>query len=191
MDYDQLLHQINTSFCLLRWHVEALPDSCKKKKAFLIDEISHAQQLMRECSQGLKDQQFETQDVANICHKVCLSFEEANQTHQFNFPDHSEALLANTSNFYIKEIIRILLENAFKHTPENEIIVVSYQVHNDGPSILIENRGIGIADNDIEGSCRLGLRIAHLLAPQANCTIDYESDNQNFTRFKIAFHTPQ
>jgi two-component system, OmpR family, sensor kinase len=101
---------------------------------------------------------------------------------------------------YLKQLFLILLENAFKYTPEGGKVEVIGTLNEDTVAITVADTGIGIAESDrslvfdrfyraenarFRSGMGLGLSIAHSVAEQHGGTITLESTVGQGSRFTV------
>jgi two-component system sensor histidine kinase/response regulator len=90
------------------------------------------------------------QDVAQILKEVCDLFREQahekSQSFQLDIMDHP-VMMANRD--HLKQIWTNLISNAIKYTPEGGRVAVTLQANNDKVIGVVEDSGIGIAQEDL------------------------------------------
>ena len=90
------------------------------------------------------------QDVAQILKEVCDLFreqaQEKRQSFQLDIMDHP-VMMANRD--HLKQIWTNLISNAIKYTPEGGRVAVTLQANNDKVIGVVEDTGMGIAQEDI------------------------------------------
>lgn len=206
-DFLEALHQIQTSVGLVRGYAQLFSEENSSENreelekeidhlCMLIDQLSHLEQL--HLSQGpIKTKPVK---VLNILQETCQSFAPKRQHHQFQFsPNELNQRLTIASNeFYLKEILRVLLENAFKYTPTGHKVELKAQADDDHLQLSVSNEGVGIAPqykdqifqpffripSGIPGS-GLGLAIASRMAERLGYQLSHESDGRNYVTFSL------
>jgi signal transduction histidine kinase len=112
----------------------------------------------------------------------------------------AEDAVVSGSADYLKQLFLILLENAFKYTPDGGQVEVSVLLKGDRVAITVADTGIGIAEADLpkvferfyraenarfRSGMGLGLSIAQSIAEQHGGKIMVESASGQGSRFTV------
>ena len=106
--------------------------------------------------------------------------------------DQNETATVYADPVYLKEMLRVFIENSIKYTPEGGTIRLASQKTNQHLTISVTDTGIGIPEEDqpkifdrfyrvdksrskATGGAGLGLSIAHWIAEQHSCSIQLTS----------------
>ncbi len=138
-------------------------------------------------------------DVAleSVARQVAREFVPAAERHRSALRvEGMDAAVALADADRVAQIIRILLDNALTHTPEETSITITAQRRDGAPSLVIADDGPGIAPHDhnrildrfytgdrVSGS-GLGLAIARELAVRMNGELSVES-RRGHTQFEL------
>lgn len=103
---------------------------------------------------------------------------------------------------YVKQLVLILLDNAFKFTPPAGTVELAVTCSTDGVQVLVKDTGMGIEGSESAkiferfyrsdksrpvGGTGLGLSIAKWIAQQHGASITVESELQKGSVFKVTF----
>lgn len=140
--------------------------------------------------------------VVDIIDEVCRTAQPAESKLNLECCDldllEDAVMLGNAD--YLKQLFLILLENAFKYTPEGGKVEVSGVLNEETVAITVADSGIGIAEKDrsrvferfyradnarFRSGMGLGLSIARSIAEQHGGTITLESTIGQGSRFTI------
>lgn len=205
---DHIVHQLNTSICLLRWHTEAfLQEKTEEQSQLVNEEIEHLSRLIREIDttniDDFADNAVQKIEMNTFLKKTFRNFSVCNQKHTlYLLPSTESPLFFTLDVFYLEELLRVFLENALKHTPDGESVYFSWKQEDYTFAITIKNTGIGVSEEDQKhiwdpnyriqtnkhtNGSGLGLCIALNLAKQLQCQLSCESDGTTYTAFSIRF----
>lgn len=143
--------------------------------------------------------------LSEICEEISLPFESAAFENKIDFCyDISENIFYNGNCEDIKQVVSILLDNAFKYTPQNGEIVLKLFIKNGRPVLTVFNTGNGISEeamphifdrfycldksrNTASSSFGLGLSIAKVIMNAHNGTVKAESEYGKYALFTVFF----
>lgn len=143
--------------------------------------------------------------LSDSCEEIVLPFESFAFENKIDFSyDIAEDVYYNGICDDIKQVISILLDNAFKYTPENGIIKVKLQKKNHKPFLTVYNTGDGISEealphifdrfycydksrNARSGSFGLGLSIAKAIMTAHGGDLNAVSVYGEFAEFTVIF----
>lgn len=143
--------------------------------------------------------------LSESCEEIALPFESAAFENKIDFCyDISENIFYNGNCEDIKQVISILLDNAFKYTPQNGKIILKLFKKSGRPVLTVYNTGNGIPEeamphifdrfycleksrNTSSGSFGLGLSIAKAIMNAHNGVIKAESEYGNYALFTVLF----
>jgi len=136
--------------------------------------------------------------VDDFCRKARPSDSKTNLEYRELGLVEDAVVLGNAD--YLKQLFLILLENAFKYTPEGGKVEVIGTLNEDMVAITVADTGIGIAESDLSrvfdrfyhaenarfrSGMGLGLSIAQSIAEQHGGTITLESTVGQGSRFTV------
>ena len=136
--------------------------------------------------------------VDDVCRKARPSDSKLNLEYRELDLVEDAVVLGNAD--YLKQLFLILLENAFKYTPEGGKVEVIGTLNEDTVAITVADTGIGIAESDLSrvfdrfyraenarfrSGMGLGLSIAQSIAEQHGGTITLESTVGQGSRFTV------
>lgn len=103
-------------------------------------------------------------------------------------------LIVNTDPYYLQTIVRNLLQNAVKASPENGKIILTadaerISIANEGAPFTQQQYESMLQDNDsTKGLTGLGLKLADELSRKINATINFNSKTAGFTTAVVKFN---
>lgn len=211
---EDIFHQIQTSLWLMRSQLNYIdtenPEKKESERLVLQKECDRLSELFHHLSylvfmthsQDQKKLSTEVVDIKVIVHEVFDIFSFVTTDYDFVCSDLLEKnLQLRTNAFWLKELIHIFVENAFKHSAIGTKIELKLSQNKFGaPQIDITNFGIGISASDQERVWQkdillngdapglgLGLKIAKTIADQLELDLVLESDGTSYTKFSILF----
>lgn len=143
--------------------------------------------------------------LSESCEEISLPFESLAFENKIDFSyDIAENIYYNGICDDIKQVISILLDNAFKYTPENGKIKVTLQRKNHKPVLTVYNTGDGISEDALpyifdrfycyekfriarQGSFGLGLSIAKAIMNAHGGDLYAVSELGKFAEFTVIF----
>lgn len=143
--------------------------------------------------------------LSESCEEIALPFESAAFENKIDFSyDISENIFYSGSCEDIKQVISILLDNAFKYTPQNGKIIMKLFKRLGRPVLTVYNTGNGIPEeamphifdrfycleksrNSGSSSFGLGLSIARAIMNAHGGSVRAESEYGNYALFTVLF----
>lgn len=143
--------------------------------------------------------------LSESCEEISLPFESLAFENKIDFSyDIAENIYYNGICDDIKQVISILLDNAFKYTPENGKIKITLQRKNHRPILTVYNTGDGISKDALpyifdrfycyeksrsarQGSFGLGLSIAKAIMNAHGGDLYAASELGKFAEFTVIF----
>ncbi|RZM11298.1 MAG: hybrid sensor histidine kinase/response regulator [Pedobacter sp.] len=102
-----------------------------------------------------------------------------------------------TDPYFLQSILRNLLQNAIKASPENEVVGIECIINKQGISVLVTNKGIPFSQHDYEqvlssdqtgkGLSGLGLRLVDELSAKLNVKVRFSVGADDSTTAEIHF----
>ncbi len=143
-------------------------------------------------------QEIEIAPVIHACQNLLqLNSEAKHIIYQNELP---EDLVAKTDSYYLQTIIRNLLQNAIKASPQNGIIKINAHRQEEKVVINIQNQGGAytqkeyeafISDSETAKSVNgLGLRLVHELSQKTGMAIHFSTPAADTTQVSISLQTP-
>jgi two-component system, OmpR family, sensor histidine kinase BaeS len=158
---DELVHQTRTPLTVLKTHLEGFADDiikmtpeeikvCENQIENITDIISNMSNMIdaEKDFDVLKIEEFE---IASLLRQITngLKAQFAKKNIELNL-DTSQKIMLNTDKYKLSQIIYNILTNAYKYTNENGEVNLSYSINNNALSIVIEDNGIGINQEDLK-----------------------------------------
>lgn len=200
-----ILHQINTSVSLLKWNSDEY-DSKKIQNQQIYQEIEHLEELINKMQTIMEQSKIrnkeQTIELNKILQQTYLLFQNKGFQHnlQFSIKKDCKNEQITTDPFYLKELLRILVDNAIQHTPKGNNIKLILHKDKQSSYITIENEGISISPDVTlkvpEGAEKIesedprhgfGLCLARDIAKQLNLGFLCQTKPNKYTRFSIRF----
>jgi signal transduction histidine kinase len=181
-------HELRTPIFSLGGFVELLRDEeldAATRREFLetmTEQVERLQKLavdlldLSRLDAGSVELQLERVDLTEVARAVAGEFVPAAQTHhtELDLRLPSEGVPAECDRERVVQILRILLDNALRHTPEGTDVTVTASTHNGAAAITVADQGPGLpagkavferfATGDAARGAGLGLAIALELA---------------------------
>ena len=140
-------------------------------------------------------------DLTQLAESLATEFRPAAKHHHSRLELRSgdEPAVVRADPGRVEQILRILLDNAFTHTPEGTAVIVTTLSHNGSVELIVSDEGPGIAPRvqervferfytgDTAAGSGLGLAIARELASRMEGRLDMTS-SKGFTAFTL--HLP-
>ena len=148
---------------------------------------------------------FMPMDLSNTVKNAALSFESVAYEYQKQFTmDIQDGLSMYGNESNIRQLVMILLDNAFKYSDPHGHVLISLTSHGDKKTLLIRNTGTGIPAEDQKhvferfyrcdasrnrkyGGYGLGLAIANSIVSAHKGQISVKSDEATYTSFIATF----
>ena len=139
-------------------------------------------------------QEVEIVPVIQACQNLLqLNSEARNISYQTDLPEN---ITAKTDSYYLQTIIRNLLQNAIKASPQNGIINIDASQQQNLTIISIQNRGAAYTQKEYEAFIQdpesaksfngLGLRLVHELSQKTGITITFSAPEPDTTQVTIS-----
>lgn len=206
-------HELKTPVAAIILNAQAMSATEKQSKHLQII-ISEAERMSRLIKRLLTlayaDEYNSTRDKAQFslsdcCEEMALPFEStAFENHiSYNY-NIRENIQFNGIEEDIKQVVSILLDNAFKYTPNGGVVTVTLDMQGHKPVLIVKNTGDGISPEELPhiferfyrrdksrnnelNSFGLGLAIAHSIVKAHNGSIKVNSHYGSFTEFTVTF----
>lgn len=206
-------HELKTPLTIITTNAEVLRSSLPDNKwLFHILEqtdrmkvlINDLLSLARLDSYAAK-QDFLPMDLSSTVKNAALSFESLAFEYQKQFTmDIQDGLTLNGNEGNIRQLVTILLDNAFKYSGEHGTVSISLSSHGDKKILLVRNTGNGIPAEDQKhvferfyrsdasrnrkyGGYGLGLAIASSIVAAHKGQLTVKSDESTYTAFTATF----
>ncbi|MCF7831204.1 HAMP domain-containing histidine kinase [Candidatus Gracilibacteria bacterium] len=199
------LHQMQTSAGIIRGYFDLFcAEGNKEDEAILKKEIEHLNELLGQVLQlKISDTTGKTLEkkeveITPFLERVFELFSKTNDVDRFSFLLGSvpQELTISTDIFLLEECLRILLQNAVKHSPSHAAISLVVDVQDSDLIIAIRNEGVGITAEFKEkvfeplfqikrnhNNSGLGLTLAKKFVELQNHLLELESDGENYVTF--------
>ena len=155
-------HELRTPIAVIQGYVNMLDRWGKEDEAILEEAIeaiknesAHMQRLVEQLlflARGDSGRQNLEMKPVNLNEVMREVYEESlmiDEKHQYIFEENGQAQMIGDSAM-LKQSARILIDNAAKYTPEQEIIQIRVGVQQDGAAYYgIQDNGIGMSENDV------------------------------------------
>ena len=131
--------------------------------------------------------------IVDTCQKLLqLNSEAKNITYQNVLP---ESIVVNTDSYYLQTIIRNLLQNAIKASPQNGYIKINAVAQLQEVVVSIQNQGGAYTHKEYDAFIAneenaksltgLGLRLVHELSQKIGATVVFENPADDVTKVNI------
>lgn len=206
-------HELKTPISAIILNAQAMSGTIKRNKYMdnILSEAERMNRLIRrlltlahadESEACIEKSKF---SLSESCEEIVLPFESAAYENQISFAyDISENISYVGNCEDIKQVIAILLDNAFKYTPQGGKIIVKLRVKGSRPVLTVFNTGEGIPPEALphifdrfyrceksrsagSGSFGLGLAIAKAIMTAHNGSIKAESRYGSHAIFTVMF----
>lgn len=206
-------HELKTPLTIITTNAEvlrgSLPDNkwlfhileqAERMKVLINDLLS----LARLDSYAAK-QDFLPMDLSSTVKNAALSFESLAFEYEKQFTmEIQDGLTMNGNEGNIRQLVTILLDNAFKYSDEHSTVSISLSSHGDKKILLVRNTGNGIPAEDQKhiferfyrseasrnrkyGGYGLGLAIASSIVTVHKGQLTVKSDEATYTAFTATF----
>lgn len=210
-------HELRTPIAIIQGYTEMLERWGKDDPAILEESINSLAQetasmkellekllfLSRSDKKTLKVDK-ESFNLSNLCHEVIKETGFIDDEHDM-IPKITDDIMISGDRSLIKELIRILVDNAIKYTPEGGSITIGCTSSKQNVILSIQDTGIGIAREHIPhlferfyridearnkktGGTGLGLAIAQQIVKVHDAQISVTSEIDHGTSFFIFFN---
>lgn len=214
--FTNISHEFRTPLTLILAPVQSLIDSNNNgnlERKYLLRIHSNAQRLLRLVNQLLDFRKTETgnlklevaeSNLVKFIKEIKLSFDSLAEKMKINFTFHSSASIIKAwfDPDQFEKILFNLLSNAFKNSKEGSKISLQVLDHNTYITIVIEDNGKGIKQENLEkifqsffsynesrhqesDGTGIGLALVKSLVDAHHGTIQVESKEHEFTRFIV------
>ena len=144
-----------------------------------------------------------TFDLSRAVKNAALSFESLAFEYEKSYSmEIEDGFSLHGNETHIKQLVTILLDNAFKYSDEHGTVRICLSAHGDKKMLLVSNTGKGISPEDQKhiferfyrsdssrnrqyGGYGLGLSIAQSIVKAHKGHISVKSDGQSFTEFVV------
>ena len=204
-------HELKTPLTIITTNAEVLENTLPDNKwlNYILEQSGRMKILINSLldlarlDSGNERTSFHSFDLSKTVRKTALSFESLAYEHEKKYVQD----IANGLSFYgneenIKQLVTILLDNAFKYSDPNGRITITLTQSAEKKRLLVHNTGKGIDIKDQKhiferfyridnsrsrqsGGYGLGLAIAQSIVEKHNGHIGVKSDGQNFTEFWV------
>lgn len=209
-------HELRTPIAIIQGYTEMLERWGKDDPAILEESINSLSQetasmkdllekllfLSRSDKKTLKVEK-EMFDLSALCHEVVKETGFIDDEHTI-VPKITDNIMLSGDRGLIKELLRILVDNALKYTPEGGTITVGCTISKQNIILSVQDTGIGIAHEHIAhlferfyrvdearnkstGGTGLGLAIAEQIVKVHGAQISVTSEIDEGTQFLIFF----
>lgn len=209
-------HELRTPIAIIQGYTEMLERWGKDDPAILEESIHSLSQetlnmkqllekllfLSRSDKKTLKVEK-ELFNLSHLCQEVIKETSFIDDTHDM-IPKIMDDVMLSGDRGLIKELIRILVDNALKYTPEGGIVTLGCTLSKQNVILSIQDTGIGIASEHIPhlferfyridearnkstGGTGLGLAIAEQIIKVHGAQISVTSELNHGTSFLIFF----
>lgn len=212
-------HELRTPIAVIQGYTEMLERWGKDDPAILEESINSLSQETASMKQLLEKLLFLSRsdkktlkidmtdfDLSQLCHEVIKETSFIDDEHDLH-EKISDGVYLHGDRGLIKELIRILIDNALKYTPEGGSLTLSCAAGKKNIILSVKDTGIGIpkehiphlferfyrvdeARNKSTGGTGLGLAIAHQIIQTHNAQISVTSEVDQGTEFLIFFPIP-
>lgn len=206
-------HELKTPISAIILNAQAMPenDNTRKHLKNILSEAERMNKLIRrlltlacidETEGNIKKNKF---CLSESCEEMVLPFESLAFESKINFTyDIAENIYYRGVCEDIKQVVSILLDNAFKYTPENGEIRFTLAKKNHRPVITVYNTGEGISQESLprifdrfycsdksrksrSGSFGLGLSIAKAIIDAHDSELIASSEQGKYAQFTVYF----
>ena len=209
-------HELRTPIAIIQGYTEMLERWGKDDPAILEESINSLSQetasmkdllekllfLSRSDKKTLKVEKEEF-DLSALCYEVVKETGFIDDEHTI-IPKITDNIMLSGDRALIKELLRILVDNALKYTPESGTITVGCTISKQNIILSVQDTGIGIAHEHIAhlferfyrvdearnkstGGTGLGLAIAEQIVKVHGAQISVTSEIDEGTQFLIFF----
>lgn len=204
-------HELKTPLTIITANAEVLQGSLPDNKwlMYILEQSSRMKHLINNLLDLAKldaysdKQEFSVTDLTKTVRNAALSFESLAYEYGKKYTMEIEEDLSVCGNEnQLKQLVVILLDNAFKYADEKGSIQISLFRHGDKKQLLVRNTGKGIAPKDQKriferfyrsdssrsrqsGGYGLGLSIAQSIVKSHKGQITVKSDGNTYTEFTI------
>lgn len=212
-------HELRTPIAVIQGYTEMLERWGKDDPAILEESINSLSQETASMKQLLEKLLFLSRsdkktlkidmtdfDLSQLCHEVIKETSFIDDEHDLH-EKISDGVYLHGDRGLIKELLRILIDNALKYTPEGGSLTLSCAAGKKNIILSVKDTGIGIpkehiphlferfyrvdeARNKSTGGTGLGLAIAHQIIQTHNAQISVTSEVDQGTEFLIFFPIP-
>ena len=204
-------HELKTPLTIITTNAEVLEGTLPDNKwlNYILEQSRRMKILINSLldlarlDSGNNKTAFQSFDLSKTVRKAALSFEslayEYDKKYSWDIAD-GLSLYGNEEN--IRQLVTILLDNAFKYSDDKGCITISLTSSGGKKQLLVHNTGKGIADKDqkhiferfyrvdssrsrLFGGYGLGLAIAESIVENHNGQIRVKSDGKSYTDFCV------
>lgn len=204
-------HELKTPLTIITTNAEVLVDTLPDNKwlNYILEQSGRMKILINSLldlarlDSGNEKSAFQRFDLSKTVRKTALSFESlAYEQEKKYFQDIADGLSFCGNEENIKQLVTILLDNAFKYSDANGSITISLTQAAEKKQLLVHNTGKGIDIKDQKhiferfyridnsrsrqsGGYGLGLSIGESIVEKHNGHISVKSDGKSYTEFLV------
>ena len=154
-------HELRTPIAVIQGYANMLDRWGKSDEKTLIESIDaikgesdHMKTLIEHLlflARGDSDTirlQLENFNVSELLEEVIKEARLIDQSHQYEF-EQGEPVWIVADKQLVKQVLRILVDNAMKYSLENEKIILKLKKDNDQIHIVVQDNGVGIKPQDV------------------------------------------
>ncbi|MDE6883534.1 MAG: HAMP domain-containing histidine kinase [Lachnospiraceae bacterium] len=204
-------HELKTPLTIITTNAEVLESTLPDNKwlHYILEQSTRMKILINSLldlarlDSGTEKNAFQNFDLSKTVRRTALSFEslayEYKKKYDWDIAD-GLSLYGNEEN--IKQLVTILLDNAFKYSDTKGVVTISLTRSADKKLLIVHNTGNGIDKNDLKhiferfyridssrsrqsGGYGLGLSIAESIVKNHKGQINVKSDGKSYTDFCI------
>ncbi|MGN1180684.1 MAG: sensor histidine kinase [Suilimivivens sp.] len=204
-------HELKTPLTIITTNAELLRNSLPDNRwlNYILEQSGRMKELINSLLElarldtGNERQIFHTFDISKAVRNAALSFESLAYEYEKKYTMEIEEHLSFCGNEeQIKQLVTILLDNAFKYSGEQGIISLSLSRHGDKKQLVVHNTGNGINEKEQKhiferfyrsdasrsresGGYGLGLSIAQSIVKIHKGQIRVKSDGKSYAEFSV------
>jgi len=205
--WNEIFHHAQTSVRLLeRYHSELNPKNLEADKIHIHSEIQHLARLMETATGFLRTGKseawhWEKVEMHKFVQKNCSEIVPEEAKKNFSLQIEPTMCLAHIAPAQIEEVLRIILDNAWKYaTQESKIEVKSQRCEENKYHLYIKNEGSSIPQDQLQNILKphvrlhkdqpgsgLGLALASHIMQLHQGQINIQSNGENWVEVEMTF----
>ncbi len=204
-------HELKTPLTIITANAEVLEGTIPENKwlAHILDQGARMKALINSLLELARLDDFSNANnqlsfnLSKLVQNTALSFESLAYEYQRSFTmEIEDGISLHGNEAGIRQLITILLDNAFKYSEKNDSVLIRLSSHGDKKELLVHNTGTGISASDQKhiferfyrvdtsrsretGGFGLGLSIAESIVKAHKGHISVKSDGQTYTTFTV------